>query len=346
MKKFFYLAVAACAALAACSKNEVVSVTPDQEITYQTISTKAASPLANNKAFISYAYLVPETESWNTATTKTLYINGQKISYHDNYIGTQAAWAADSKYYWPKQGSLTFFAWTDNTNNPTSSTVACSKDKGITFTSYSTTAANTDLMVAKIAADKKSNPSDNSGGSNSSTWAAGVPTVFQHILSSIKLIAKTSGNYASATISISSIIIDKLYSTGNYEQGINASVTPTAGSWTTTGTAAAVNLYTPDTPTTINDAETTLTISADDLNILLPQSLTDEIIVVNYSVKTNYGTECTTNYTYKKKLSELLSDSQLKSGTEYTLKLSIGLDEILWDPSEEAWNSESVDITI
>ncbi len=346
MKKSLIIAGLACVALAACTKNEVVSVAPDQEITFQTISTKAASPLGTGKAFISYAYLVPETESWASATTKTLYINGQKIYYHDNYINSQPAWAAASKYYWPKQGSLTFFAWTDNTNDPTSSVVSCPSDQGITFTSYVTTAANTDLMVAKIAADKTNNPADNSAGSSSSTWAAGVPTVFQHILSSLKLSAKTSDNYTSAKIKITSITIDNLYSTGTYKQGTDASINPIAGTWTTEGTQASINLYTPDTATEINNSETALNISGDDLCILLPQSLTDEQIVVNYSVTTNYGTTLTTNYVYKKKLSELLSDSKLKAGTEYTLKLKIGLDEILWDPAEDPWNTENIDITI
>ena len=40
--KFYLIAAAACAALAACSKNEVAPVDVDQQITYQTIETKAA----------------------------------------------------------------------------------------------------------------------------------------------------------------------------------------------------------------------------------------------------------------------------------------------------------------
>ena len=43
MKKFFYLAVAACAALAACSKNEVTPVDVDQQITFQAVVNKAST---------------------------------------------------------------------------------------------------------------------------------------------------------------------------------------------------------------------------------------------------------------------------------------------------------------
>ena len=41
MKKYFIIAIAACVALAACTKNEVKPVSTDQEITFETISTKA-----------------------------------------------------------------------------------------------------------------------------------------------------------------------------------------------------------------------------------------------------------------------------------------------------------------
>ena len=54
MKKSLIIAGLACVALAACTKNEVVSVAPDQEITFQTISTKAASAMHTDNKFVSY----------------------------------------------------------------------------------------------------------------------------------------------------------------------------------------------------------------------------------------------------------------------------------------------------
>ena len=56
MKKYLLFATAVCAALAACTKNEVKPVEMDQEITYQTITTKAASSFASDRHFTSYAY--------------------------------------------------------------------------------------------------------------------------------------------------------------------------------------------------------------------------------------------------------------------------------------------------
>ena len=51
MNKSLLIAGLACVALAACTKNEVVSVAPDQEITFQTIETKAASSFKQTNIF-------------------------------------------------------------------------------------------------------------------------------------------------------------------------------------------------------------------------------------------------------------------------------------------------------
>ena len=66
MKKNLFIAAAACVALAACTKNEVKPVEMDQEITYQTITTKAASSFASNRHFTSYAYMLPSGKTWDT----------------------------------------------------------------------------------------------------------------------------------------------------------------------------------------------------------------------------------------------------------------------------------------
>ena len=59
MKKYIMVAAVASVALASCTKNEVKPVEIDQEITYQTITTKTASNFASNRHFTSYAYMLP-----------------------------------------------------------------------------------------------------------------------------------------------------------------------------------------------------------------------------------------------------------------------------------------------
>ena len=110
MKKYLLFATAACAALAACTKNEVKPVEIDQEITYQTIDTKAASSFASDRHFTSYAYMLPSGQTWDTEyASGSKYISDADIYYHNT--DSKYEWKADKTYYWPKQGSLTFFAW-------------------------------------------------------------------------------------------------------------------------------------------------------------------------------------------------------------------------------------------
>ena len=64
-KHIFYIA-AACAALASCVKNEVKVNSPDKEITFQTVSTKAGgTAFETNKHFFSYAYFLEKDKTWD-----------------------------------------------------------------------------------------------------------------------------------------------------------------------------------------------------------------------------------------------------------------------------------------
>jgi len=189
-KHIFYIA-AACVALASCVKNEVRVNSPDKEITFQTVSTKAGgTAFETNKHFFSYAYFLKKGDTWdaNHADAQT-YIDNALITYDTPATG-KSYWAAAKPYYWPKQGSLTFFAWTDNTiHNPTSNpapsvgtgaTVSCAHDTGIKITDYSVKDnLNKDILVAEIAKDKKSNETATGG------WENGVPTVFRHALAKV-----------------------------------------------------------------------------------------------------------------------------------------------------------------
>ena len=177
MKKYLLYATAACAALAACTKNEVKPVELDQEITYQTISTKAGTAAMNEaNHFISYAYFLEKGNNWDSnSSSAKAYISAAEISFQTD------CWKAAKSYYWPKQGSLTFFAWSDNDATPSvTPTPTCSITNGIEVSSYDITAnRNVDFLVADIVKDQTKNTT------TVGTWKTGVPTVFKHALSKL-----------------------------------------------------------------------------------------------------------------------------------------------------------------
>lgn len=334
-KHIFYIA-AACAALASCVKNEVRVNAPDKEITFQTVSTKAGAAFDINHKFYSYAYFLEKDKTWNNdfATAKP-YIDKALIAYETPATG-KGYWAAAGTYYWPKQGSLTFFAWTDDTGTPAQTLAGCAKDKGITFTAYSAFAnQNKDLLVADIAKDMD--------GKNDLTahngWQLGVPTVFHHVLSNLAFTIKTEGNYsAGATYSLQSIKLKNINTKGDYAQG-SPDATAAENVWTDHDDVKDMPVFT-SAGQPVSDAVVNLKPSTTDFSIVLPQKFTNatpEIEIV-YTITTKYtGTDFVETVTETKPLKDIYTNGWV-SGKKYTLNIKLSLNEIYWDPSVEGWD--------
>ena len=180
MKKYIVIAIAACVALAACTKNEVKPVAVDQEITFETAVYKASS-----KALISTT-TYPNTATFGTvaykeSTGKAKYFGPEEVSYNT----TQHYWSTATAYYWPVNDALTFMSYspfkyqeTGYTATPVNVTELYNTIK---FADYNVQDhQDTDLMVADIKKAQKANTTQDVG-----TWQKGVPTIFHHKLSQI-----------------------------------------------------------------------------------------------------------------------------------------------------------------
>ena len=117
MKKFFFLAVAAVVALAACTKNEAdtTSFEKAKVINFNTVAGKATkAPISGTTysydcpAFGVFASYLEKDKTWaaNKATA-TRYMDDVEVSFND----TKDIWAPASTYYWPLEGSLSFIAY-------------------------------------------------------------------------------------------------------------------------------------------------------------------------------------------------------------------------------------------
>lgn len=341
MKRFF-LAALAIAAIASCTKNEVVSVPDQSEITFQTVATKAAQPFDEDNKFVSYAWFLPKDDAWATDnTTSSAYISAAVIGYNS----TANAWKAADTYYWPKQGSLTFFAWTVNTDvtpSLTNATVECTNTKGITVTTaYDLTKnKNVDFMVADMKADQTENTT------TVDSWSKGVPTVFRHALSKLEFKVVTvdnSGNakdYSSEDVSftLKSIALTGVNNNKTYAQGIDAIADHT---WTEASPVveiASLPVYTNATGLPVTNIEQELTPSGDDYYIVLPQAMdADDELVITYDITTDYtGAPVTETVSQSVKLSEIYT-SGWEPTTNYVLTIKLGIKEIYWAPSVEPW---------
>lgn len=362
MKKLIVL-FSAVAALAACSKNEVIPAVSGEkvEISYKVAPRTKADPQAfdTNNKFASWAYYLPNGKSWETNFKEAqIYIGkdgeeGATISYGNNVWKDQT-----TSYYWPKEGSLTFFAYSLNSSSLTDKSgtdthFTCLNHEsqyGIFGSLNLDTHPNTDFLVADIAKDKTAN--QNVYNFN------GVPTLFKHKLSRVKFAVKKKSDYPGATITLDSIIFKNLVNGMTYTQYQKD---------------AAKGIYTPDylfpgtkrtnqkyTKTAFEVSSSTAFAPVPDANeiryIYIPQDFknveeTGKIatIEVNYTVTFKKGNSETDkgiseNYTKTLNVRDIFDSWEI--GKRYTFNLIFSLDEINWAPAVGDWEDVTKNIDI
>lgn len=335
-KHLFYIA-AACVALASCVKNEVRVNSPDKEITFQTVSTKAGAAFNKGNHFRSYAYFLEKDKNWvDNHADATAYIDNADIYYHT----TLRYWAAADTYYWPKQGSLTFFAWTDDTADPkvgTGANVSCPPNEGIKIENYSVKVnLNKDILVAKIAKDKKSNESV-----TGRDWTNGVPTVFHHALAKVEFKVNKREDYPNVKIIVKKITLNKVSTKGTFTQG-----SPTESrKWSAQTEPEDLSVFTGDeeVTTTATILNPNATPGVKDYFIVLPQNFdatSTSTLTIEYEI-------ITTSTSFKETVIETkalnaIYTSNWECNKNYVLGITLGLNEIYWDPSVEAWEDNTV----
>lgn len=352
MKKLIVL-FSAVAALAACSKNEVVPAVSGKnvEISYKVAPRTKADPQAFNtkNKFASWAYYLPSEKNWESNHNDAkIYIGkegeeGATISYGNSVWKDQTI-----SYYWPKEGNLTFFAYSLNSNSltdpsDTDTHFTClnhDSQYGIFGSLNLDTHPNTDFLVADIAKDKTAN--QNVYNFN------GVPTLFKHKLSRVKFAVKKKSDYPGATITLNSITFKNLVNGMTYSQFWNDAAKGVIPDYMFPGTDRSNQEYTK------KDFPVSSSISFDpvpDANevryIYIPQDFKNvkdatktATIEVKYTVTLKKGTSETDkgiSETYTKTLNVKDIFDSWEIGKRYTFNLIFSLDEIKWAPAVGDW---------
>lgn len=361
MKKLIVL-FSAVAALAACSKNEVVPAVSGEnvEISYKVAPRTKADPQAfdTHNVFASWAYYLPKDKSWETDSKDAqIYIGkereeGATISYGNNVWKDQT-----TSYYWPMGGSLTFFAYSLNSNSLTDKDgndthFTCMNDDsqyGIFGSLNLDTHPNTDFLVADIASDKTANEKVYNFN--------GVPTLFKHKLSRVKFAVRKKSDYPGATITLNSITFKNLVYGMIYSQFWKDESKGIIHDYIfTEGAARSEQEYTK----TDFEVSSTAFVPVPDANevryIYIPQDFknvteTDNIatIEVKYTVTLKKGiseTDKGISETYTKTLNVKDIFDSWKIGKRYTFNLIFSLDEINWAPGVDDWEDEAKNIDV
>ena len=360
MKKLIVL-FSAVAALAACSKNEVVPAVSGEnvEISYKVAPRTKADPQAfdTKNVFASWAYYLPSGKKWATDYKDAkIYIGkeaeeGVTISYGNNVWKDQTA-----SHYWPKEGNLTFFAYSLNSSALTDKSgpytyFTClhhESQYGISGSLNLDTNPNTDFLVADIASDKTANEKVYNFN--------GVPTLFKHKLSRVKFAVRKKSDYPGATITLNSITFKNLVYGMIYSQFWKDTSKCIIPDYMYPGTARSDQEYTK----TDFEVSSTAFVPVPDTNevryIYIPQDFkgvteTDNIatIEVKYTVTLKKGiseTDKGISEIYTKTLNVKDIFDSWEIGKRYTFNLIFSLDEINWAPGVDDWEDEAKNIDV
>lgn len=353
MKKFVYLAALALAA-AACAENEAVeAVSADGEqspVYFRTAPiTKAHDKFTETNVFESAAWYLESNLTWETDWTSGVsYIPASEISY------SNGIWRSVKPYYWPKNGAtLSFYSWSLNKadlafNQGSTASVTIDREKGVVLTGFDITVDNDiDFLVA--------DPALNQSRNLHLYYTDGVPTLFRHKLSSLRVTAVTDEDYSdSKEITITEIKVTDVAKKADYQEGEKDGQT---GEWSqidrwtvddTAGTYDADFYDGSDGGTSVTDSKVEI---GGQQTIYLPQNFTgNEMLEITYTVKDKFsGVEET--ITVKIPLKDALKtasqqEGSFEGGKAYTLNLKFTLSLVYWDPAVEQWDDVQNGVTV
>ena len=222
MKKLFFIAAIAGAALVSCTKNELApSATKQYELTFaspvtQVVTKADLAPATYPEGTPFAVYADHHFKNYVSETSFTSYMRGnnnkgvvvtnngktedgtRNDSFQldnktfDNY------WRPATKYYWPMEGYLTFAAYSPNTASTfvTNYSIA----NGVTM-AYTTPAVaeQFDLMLSDRAVDQvRTSMVENVTDQGVATEYDGVHIAFKHVLSAVSFAVKTAEDYLGA----------------------------------------------------------------------------------------------------------------------------------------------------
>ena len=333
MKKIF-ISFLAVAAIASCAKTEEIYTGETSEIKIQpatSISTKAnvtaaidgtEYPVAEN--FDVYAYWKDEEAGSEFKDGATVYlgVDGSAVEFANKglYWGGK-----DQTYYWPKNGSLRFAAYSpssvDMAHNLATDTYSVDN-----YVQPHDTDLTWDLLVAPTSASY-----------TSLTAAENVSVVFEHALSwiTVQVVAKDAA--AAQAFDIKKVTIQDVVTTADLDAVMTEAKTEDKMKWTLSDTKQGYVVYEGSQNVTL---EPTVIETKANGTLVIPQPTTT--LRVDYSQNALPGTPQLDNQHVVVDLLLDADDTPWKAGKHYVYTLVFGLDEILINPDVVDWDDQVV----
>ena len=332
MKKIIF-SLLAVAALASCAKTDAVYEDNQAEIKIKpatALATKAnvlsaidgtAYPTAENFDVYGYWANQPAGSSFTNATDEVTVYLGEGGAYE--FTNKGAYWGGTTTYYWPKNGSLRFAAY-----SPSNVNMAHDLDTDTYtvegYTQPATTATTWDLLVAPT-----------SKSYTAMTAAENVSVVFEHALSwiTVKVVAKDAE--AAKAFDIKKVTINDVVNVADFTAVMSGEKSMT---WDLTDTTVPYVVY--EGSQAVTETATVIETTKDG-TVIIPQPTTT--ITVDYTQNALEGTPALDGQSVTVDLVLDADNTPWEPGKHYVYTLVFGLDEILINPDVVDWEDVLVD---
>lgn len=243
MKKSLFFAAMACIAFAGCTEDEVFNTDLNQE---RAIAFSAPVVTPNTRAAVEVGKIYDpglkfnvwgwwyESDAFNNYASGDLYINEATASNVGNTWYPKNT--ADGYYYWPKNGSMTFLAYSPASDKM--KTAAEVDAGGLTLKDYVVSTEPSemeDVMFSERVYDKISSTDNTYFGADAPY--DGVDLLFRHALSSVVFNLKLDKEYKGTQVRIKSITLEDVASKATFKQNLDDESGATTNLPTTTGTS-------------------------------------------------------------------------------------------------------------
>lgn len=299
-------------------------------IGFNTAMTKAAVGYPTGSRFISTAYSIASTGSWDNVSDRayaTEIINEEEVY----YIPAERYWSTTIAHYWDANRKYTFFSYSPSSLKGTKVSV---RTDGVAISNWDVEADAREILVADIAKDKTKN--------ESFSGYSGVPTNFRQKLSKLSFKMRISEYAANNTkVTLREIKVSHICTRGNYSKGGYADDvwTVVEGSRKTGTTGTSVF-----TVFTGSQELSTESYFNPDSKLIIPQSLLQSgsyhpTLIVEYQIQV--GTGAAETKTAECHFDINLRQESWEKGMEYTYTIHIGVGQypIEFDATVDNWSA-------
>lgn len=365
MKKNLFLAALAGVALVGCAKNEVAQVTDDsqREISFAapvvTPVTKADyvtnTSISTTPADFNFSVWGWYCEGTFYYSSAEFYMglgsdSGVAVTYDssidDGTTTGSGAWKPSTAYYWPKNGKLSFSAYSPTAAN-SDGTFRADAETGINITDY--TVKGLDEQYDLLFSDRTYDKTTSTDGTNNTY--DGVDIRFNHALAAIEIKARLEADYGTDIIKVTKITLTNVNSKGTFKQNFVKGYyyTGTPAAWSSQTTPVSYDLFN-GSANVIYNSGTPQAITGCKNAIILPQTITYSTpgIDTNTQLIVEYQIKHGSSYLNQKVSQDLHSLSGMKESTSvtvtsweigkrYTYNLVFGLEEVYFAPEVTPW---------